>query len=160
VYVTFRSLSTLAIGLALLATAVPASAAPLSGGTWGNAEELPGIAALNTGGTAQVDTLSCASAGNCSVGGYYTDSSDHEQAFVADETDGTWGNAEEVPGTAALNTRGFASVMSVSCTSPGNCSAGGSCRGRLHRGSQQGAALHRERDGWHLGTAELVPGSG
>jgi hypothetical protein len=105
-HATFRFLAPVVAGLALVATAAPAGAAPLSAGTWGTAEELPGIAALNVGGNAPIETLSCASAGNCSAGGYYADSADHEQAFVANETDGTWGNAEEVPGTAALNTGG------------------------------------------------------
>ena len=47
--------------------------------------------------------MSCASAGNCSAGGYYTDGAGHEQAFVVSEVNGTWGTAIEVPGTAALN---------------------------------------------------------
>jgi hypothetical protein len=93
-------------------------------GTWGDAIEVPGTATLNTG-DAQVDSVSCASAGNCAAGGSYTDSSDHSQAFVADEVDGTWGNAIEVPGTATLNT-GSAGAFSVSCASAGNCAAGGS----------------------------------
>ena len=33
--------------------------------------------------------MSCASAGNCSAGGYYTDSSGHRQAFVVSEVNGT-----------------------------------------------------------------------
>jgi hypothetical protein len=94
-------------------------------GTWSDAIEIPGTAALNTGGQAQVNSVSCASAGNCAAAGYYTDSSDHWQAFVAGEVNGTWGNAIEVPGTAALNT-GSAAVDSVSCPSAGNCAAGGS----------------------------------
>src|SRR5262249_16448304 len=36
-----------------------------------------------------------------------------------------WGNAIEVPGTAALNAGGTAVVTSVSCPSAGNCTAGG-----------------------------------
>jgi hypothetical protein len=39
---------------------------------------------------------------------------------------GTWGIAKQVPGTAADNPSfPFASTSSVSCASPGNCSAGG-----------------------------------
>jgi D-alanine-D-alanine ligase-like ATP-grasp enzyme len=94
-------------------------------GTWGTAEEVPGTAALNAGGNAQITSVSCASAGNCSAGGYYTDSSGANQAFVVGETNGTWGTAEEVPGTAALNAGGNAQITSVSCASAGNCSAGG-----------------------------------
>ena len=36
------------------------------------------------------------------------------------------GTAEEVPGTAALNRGGNATIASVSCASAGNCNAGGS----------------------------------
>jgi len=94
-------------------------------GTWQAAVEVPGTAALNAGGNAQVNSVSCRSAGNCSVGGFYSDVAGHEQAFVASEVAGTWQAAVEVPGTAALNAGGHAQVNSVSCGSAGNCSAGG-----------------------------------
>jgi hypothetical protein len=55
-------------------------------GSWGKARELPGSAALNTGGDAAVLSVSCASPGNCAVGGWYTDKAGHEQAMVADES--------------------------------------------------------------------------
>ncbi len=93
-------------------------------GTWGKAIEVPGTAALNQGGFAVIDSVSCASAGNCSAGGDYADSSGR-QAFVVSQVNGTWGKAIEVPGTAALNQGGFAVIDSVSCASAGNCSAGG-----------------------------------
>ena len=93
-------------------------------GTWGKAKEVPGTAALNQGREAVVTSVSCASAGNCSAGGYYHDSSGRSQAFVVSQVNGTWGKAEEVPGTAALNT-GNDAINSVSCSSAGNCSAGG-----------------------------------
>src|SRR5689334_2618782 len=77
--------------------------AAASGGTWGIAKEVPGAAALNKGGFAQLLSVSCGRAGSCSAGGSYTDASGHGQAFVAVEARGIWGRAEEVPGTAALN---------------------------------------------------------
>jgi len=95
-----------------------------TGGSWGAAKET--AASLNTGEGAQVTSVSCASPGNCAAGGYYTTSTGAQEAFVVNQTGGSWGAAKEVPGTAALNTRGQAKVYSVSCTSPGNCSAGGS----------------------------------
>jgi hypothetical protein len=55
-------------------------------GRWGTAKEVPGTATLNTGGDAQIDSVSCASAGNCSAGGYYTDSTGHGQSFVVSQT--------------------------------------------------------------------------
>ena len=71
-----------------------------------------------------VVSVSCASAGNCAAGGFYTDSSANSQAFVVTERHGIWGKAQEV--AAALNTGGSAAVSSVSCGSAGNCSAAGS----------------------------------
>ena len=43
--------------------------------------------------------------------------------FVADETNGSWGNAIVVPGTAAVS--GDSGVDSVSCGAPGVCVVGG-----------------------------------
>jgi len=124
-------------------------------GTWGNAEEVPGTAALNTGGGAVVNSVSCGSAGNCSAGGYYTDRSGYFQAFVVSQSNGTWGNAEEVPGTAALNTGGNAVVNSVSCASAGKCSAGG----YYVNGSGQIEAFVVSLVNGTWGTAEEVPGT-
>ena len=63
--------------------------------------------------------------GTCSAGGEYKDGSGRSQALVVNEVGGTWKAAIEVPGSAALNKGGFARVYSLSCSSPGNCSAGG-----------------------------------
>ena len=93
---------------------------------WGRAIEVPGTAALNTGGSAQVAAVSCATAGNCAAVGNYEDVAAHQQALVVNEANGIWGSAIEVPGTAALNTGGDARVSSVSCTGTGNCAAAGS----------------------------------
>jgi hypothetical protein len=96
------------------------------GGGWGKGIEVPGIGALNSGGDAGVGQLSCSSPGNCTVGGFYTDRSGHQQAVLASEARGRWGRAEEVPGTAALNRGGAAEVDSVSCAAKGACAAAGS----------------------------------
>ena len=95
-------------------------------GTWGNAKEVPGTAALNSGGSfGEVSSVSCPAAGDCAAGGTYADGSGDQQAFVANETNGTWGNAIEVPGTGAVNSGGNAAVEEVSCGAPGDCAAGG-----------------------------------
>ena len=93
-------------------------------GTWNAAVAVPGLAALNTGNDALVNSVSCSSNGNCSIGGYYTDGSGY-QGFAASQTNGTWNAAIPVPGLAALNTGNFAAVESVSCSSNGNCAIGG-----------------------------------
>jgi hypothetical protein len=128
-------------------------------GTWGNAIEVPGIAALNAGGSAQLTSVSCRSAGNCTGGGYYFDSSFTTQAFVVSETNGTWGRAIEVPGIAALNTGGDADVNSVSCGSAGNCTAGGFyVNGSGAHGAFDQAFVVSETNGtW--GKAVEVPGT-
>jgi hypothetical protein len=79
-----RAAATAAACLIAVTGASAAAAAP--GGTWGSAQEVPGTAALNQGGHAQVYSVSCASAGDCAAGGFYTDSSRHAQAFVVNET--------------------------------------------------------------------------
>ena len=123
-------------------------------GTWQKAIEVPGTASLNAGGSASISSVSCASAGNCSAGGYYLDGSGHEQTFVVNEANGTWQKAIEVPGTASLNTGGSASINSVSCTSAGNCSAGGSYIGS----SGQEASIVNEVNGTWQKAIE-VPGT-
>ena len=123
-----------------------------TGGTWGKAEEVPGTAALNVGGYATVNSVSCGSAGNCTAGGHYQGGASGNQAFIATQANGTWGNAKEVPGTATLNTGGNAAVNSVSCASAGNCTAAGS-----YAGSGGGAFVVTQANGtW--GTAQEVPG--
>ena len=113
--------SVAAVGTAALAGA----RAAVSAGTWGTAQQVAGLATLNAGGNAGINSVSCPSAGNCSAGGTYEDSSGSQQAFIVDEKKGTWGTAKEVPGTATLNAGGYAAINSVSCASAGNCSAGG-----------------------------------
>src|SRR5262249_58162689 len=84
------------------------------------AVKVPGTAALNKG-DAQVNSVSCGSAGNCSAGGWYTDSRGYEQLMVVNQVNGIWQNAIEVPGSAALNKGDYARITSVSCGSAGQC---------------------------------------
>jgi hypothetical protein len=94
------------------------------GGVWVTAVEVPGAAALNAGGDAGVRSVSCASAGNCSAGGFYVDSSNHRQALLVDEDAGVWHTAAEIPSTTALNEGRNARVDTVSCGGS-SCGAGG-----------------------------------
>jgi hypothetical protein len=130
------------------ARALTVTGAPVttSGGTWGPAKEV--AAALNTGGGAAISSVSCADAGNCSAGGYYSVSSGHQQAFVINQTNGTWGNATEV--AAALNTLGPAAVNLVSCAAAGNCSAGGYYTHSFHR--QQAFVVNEMNGTWGQAT--------
>ena len=123
-------------------------------GVWGQATELPGLAALNAGGVANVVSMSCGSAGSCAAGGYYVDGDGHYQGFVASEDDGTWGTAIEVPGLAALNTGERAGVNALSCGSAGSCTAGGAYTGV--DGHQRACVAVEQSGAW--GTAIRVPG--
>jgi hypothetical protein len=109
-------------------------------GAWQPATEVPGTATLNTGGNASATSVSCATAGNCSAGGTYSDGSGNGQAFVANEVNGAWQPATEVPAIGTLNTGGNANFISISCAAPGNCSAGG----YYYDGYYINASTHRQ----------------
>ena len=124
-------------------------------GSWGRAEKVPGLAALNTGGRATIYSVSCASAGSCSAGGYYADASGSTPAFVVSQHNGSWGRARKVPGLAALNAEGFAEIDSVSCASAGSCSAGGFYTD--DSGRYQVFVVSQHNGSW--GRARKVPGA-
>lgn len=104
-----------------------------SGGKWGKPTPIPGLESLNIGGWAKVDSISCASPGNCSAGGDYSISLPFNGEvgvtdtlpFVVTETAGVWGAAEEVPGAGAGSDNTITQVMSVSCAAAGECAAVG-----------------------------------
>jgi hypothetical protein len=96
-----------------------------AGGTWASAQIPPGIAALDVGHISAVNGVSCTNASTCVIAGGYNDGAGSEQAFVEDETNGTWASATEVPGSSTLNNGGNATVLATSCSSPGNCGATG-----------------------------------
>jgi hypothetical protein len=123
-----------------------------SDGRWERAEAVRGIA--STTASAQVESVSCSSPGNCSAGGVYSETDTHSQAFVVNETDGVWERAEEVPGTAVLNKGADAGINSVSCASPGNCSAGGFYA--VRRGAKRALVVTETGGTW--GVAEGVAG--
>lgn len=123
-------------------------------GTWGKALEIPGLATLNARHDAAVNSISCPSPGNCVVVGSYKDSGRNTQAFGVSEVNGTWGGAEQVPGTAALNTGGYASASEISCASPGNCTAIGNYSDAA--GFEYPFVISQVSGTW--GTAEQIPG--
>jgi hypothetical protein len=86
-------------------------------GTWGAAIEVPGTD-LDAGGSAEVQTISCGAAGDCSAGGAYADDNQfHDSSvFLVSETNGTWGNAIVTPGLPGDG---------LSCAAAGECAAVG-----------------------------------
>src|ERR1022692_2437843 len=129
-----------------------ASTGGTTGSTWGVALKVPGSGALNSRGGARVNSVSCSVPANCSAGGYYTGST--EQAFVVSEVNGSWRLAEPVPGLSALGS-GPSSVVSVSCSSPGNCAAGGFY---TSASGQQVFVVNQVKSIW--GKAREIPGTG
>jgi hypothetical protein len=126
-------------------------------GTWRHSVTLHGFDRLH-GVSVSVNAISCAASGDCGIAGSYAVSTTNDagQAFVADETDGTWANVIEDPGTARLNYDGNADTFSISCPSAGNCSAGGMYTDDY---SHSQAFVENEVDGkWE--TAIEVPGTG
>ena len=57
-------------------------------GHWAAVQEVPGSAALNTGGNAVLWAVSCDAAGNCGVGGSYTagNAFGPQEAFVVNQS--------------------------------------------------------------------------
>jgi hypothetical protein len=92
-------------------------------GTWGTAKRIPGPAPASK--LTQIQLVSCPSAGNCSAGGFYVPGGKNRsagaEAFLVSQKNGAWGKAEEVPGTARLNTGHEAGISQIACTSAGNC---------------------------------------
>lgn len=135
---------------------------------WHTALDVPNIRKLaSTNGGSIVKTIACASARSCVAGGWFQRPTGAAQAFMVDETNGVWGKAMVVPNSERLNTSGNASLLTLSCDSPGNCSGGGSYGVREPRGVSCGnnpeevcsqAFVVSEVDGkW--GSALQVPGS-
>jgi hypothetical protein len=128
--------------------------ATLANGTWGPAVEVPGSATLNKGGFAELTSVSCPTAGNCSAGGSYAPTSTTTQPLVVTEKNGTWGTAIGLPGSAILNTGKNMTVTGVSCAAPGKCSA----TGDFHTGNHSEGVWVASQKGGTWGQATTVPG--
>jgi len=107
-------------------------------GRWGKAIEVPGFTALNQEGGGLLASVSCISAGNCAAGGSYAAPAGFQggafEAFLANERNGHWGKAFEVPGIPPpssgicepdSNSCVAGQVLSVSCAPGGHCAVGG-----------------------------------
>lgn len=98
-------------------------------GQWTAAVPLPGqsAAGLTAAGFLEepIDALSCGSAGNCILGGYFFNGSTTSRGFDDEEVSGIWGPISAVPGLDALDVGSGSIVSAASCSSPGNCSIGG-----------------------------------
>jgi len=153
---TTASANSLVLKYAASATTAPSSRdrALTTSGLWDQAIGLTSSAGLNAGGNAGINAISCSSAGNCSAGGSYLDASGKSQAFVMTNTNLT-GPIIEVPGTATLNAGGNAYVNSISCSSAGNCGAGGTYTDGS--GNTQGFVVNEVNSTWSNATEVVDP---
>jgi cytochrome c551/c552 len=132
-----------------------------SNGVWGPAAELglPDGAATTAGGQdAQLVSVACASAGNCVAAGSYADTSDANQAMVATEANGAWGEATELTlpsGAVAVTGDQDAVAQAVTCTSVGSCVAGGSYTDAS--GSQEAMAATEANGIWGQAAELALP---
>jgi hypothetical protein len=141
--------------------AVEGMSASEIGGAWTRATELTMPA--NAGVNPRVflygfNGVACASAGNCSVGGQYLDSTGNYQGFLESEVAGTWPSAVELSlpsgGTSAGKNGG---VIALTCPSAGNCRAGAAY---LDGARTYQALVVSQVDGaWQTGQKVVLPGS-
>jgi hypothetical protein len=92
-------------------------------GSWGQAQPVAGAAALASGGWANLWWVSCAGSGDCAaMGGYFEPSVGDDYTWVANESGGTWGPAQQLPAPATSDqTEG----RSLSCSPQGYCAVAG-----------------------------------
>lgn len=121
-------------------------------GAWGRPLEVPGSAKLNTGGVAEVLSVSCGARTTCAAVGYYEDRTTKTHPFVVDEVNGAWGTALRILGIPASNITD--AVRSISCGTSGNCAAGGYYLDTT--GAYQGFVVNEVNGTW--GNAVDVPG--
>jgi hypothetical protein len=99
-----------------------------NGGAW-TARTLPGTIGPDTVQTSLIRSVSCTGPGDCTVVGDYTATPPGGGgAFTLDESGGTWGTPQPVaglPAGASSSSVTSSALFSVSCSAPGDCTAGG-----------------------------------
>jgi hypothetical protein len=118
----------------------------------------------DTNPNADLNSVSCASAGNCTAVGYYFDNSRHEQVLLLTETSGRWATGVEASLPAGANPqtddRNYSSGQ-VSCGSAGNCTAIDSYGVGDPVDNESAALLLTETSGrWATGVEAPVPANG
>jgi hypothetical protein len=103
-------------------------------GVWGAPVLVPGLKTLNRGSNSYVQTISCASKGNCAAIGAYSDTAGNAEAFLVNEVSGKWGRAVGVAGLKKLKSNS-SGLLSISCGSPISCSAVGGFSARNNNGA-------------------------
>ena len=89
--------------------------------TWGNAQTIPGLGALGNSGASDAGVILCPIDTLCAVVGTYSVAPGARQGFASGVSAGTWIDASDVIGLAALNTGGNVDIHESGCSSNGYC---------------------------------------
>jgi Bacterial Ig-like domain (group 3) len=135
-------------------------------GTWGQPQPVAGLDSLGTGTATQVSsalwTVSCAAPGDCLAGGYYI-AAGSEVPFTVTESGHTWGQAQAIPGLAALSTGSaqLGVVSGVACPDAGDCTVAGITTSTDSAGtaSAQVFTLDESQGTWGQARALALPSS-
>ncbi len=100
-----------------------------------------------------LNAITCPSAGNCVVVGYYTDSAGHTRGLLLVQSSDVWSDGIEAPLPIDAGTDPSVSINAVSCVSAGNCVAVG--RYRDSAGHSQGLLLTQSSGAWTAAKAPL-----
>ena len=138
------------------------------GGTWGRpiAAAIPANALTHPDPNfgleaAEIDSLSCASPGNCAAVGIYTDTEGSPEGLLLTENGGEWAQGVEatLPENAEAAGRSYVfpvtGLRSVSCASVTDCAAVGGYLG--HHANQFGMILTEHAGRWATGTETPLP---
>jgi hypothetical protein len=107
-------------------------------------------------------SVDCTSPGNCVGVGYYWDANgaDDSQAMASTETGGVWAQPTKValPSNKNVSSGGQAAELnSVSCTSPGNCVAGGTYTDTHGSADYQAMVVAESNGVWGTATEVVLP---
>src|SRR4029077_9062882 len=124
-------------------------------GAWATGGEAPPPANAGSNPGAVLDSVSCASAGNCTATGGYTDSSGNRQGLLLTQTSGAWATGVEAAPPAHAGSNPGARPDSASCASAGNCTATGHYLD--NSGHTQGLLLTQASGAWATGVEAALP---
>lgn len=134
------------------ATGPQAFLATETGGTWGQAQQVAGMAALDPGGWSTLRSVSCAGSGECAAIGVYKGTTNGDYGWAATESGGSWAPAQQLPAPAASNRSIYPNEVS--------CATGGYCvvAGEYFPGSVGGGQAFTDTYSGGAWTAQDVPG--
>ena len=128
-------------------------------GVWQAPVRLAPPSQADTNPSLTINSLSCATPGNCAAVGSFEDPKSNGQSFVASEVKGVWQRAQEVVlPTSPPATVQNSEIHSVDCWSPGNCSAIGSyLDDNEPTGHAQGLEVNEVAGVWQRALETKVP---